>query len=257
MSGLAILWESFPWSEPRKRLGDLLWKTKWANLPVMVLNFGPVGFNVFKDKGRETELGDAQFFGSLFLLSTRPECRAVAFTNLRDGSESESAVGTTPLAATITDRVGRYCKVSGFFGRDGSEKSRLKTAAFVRKLTEAVSGLECSVSRSGLRTLRFWNGNVPCAIVWQGDRNCIYGWRIDDLSGRPEAKESAIEVDVEKGGRVCDIYGREKNVRVRKNRVELMVGDVPIVVCGVRGIVESSDEVSSRGKECASPARGQ
>ena len=257
VSGLAILWENFPWSEPRKRLGDLLWKTKWANLPVMVLNFGPVGFNVFKDKGRETELGDAQFFGSLFLLSTRPECRAVAFTNLRDGSESESAVGTTPLAATITDKVGRYCKVSGFFGRDGSEKSRLKTAAFVRKLTEAVSGLECSVSRSGLRTLRFWNGNVPCAIVWQGDRNCIYGWRIDDLSGRPEAKESAIEVDVEKGGRVCDIYGREKNVRVRKNRVELMVGDVPIVVCGVRGIVESSDEVSSRGKECASPARGQ
>ena len=257
VSGLAILWENFPWSEPRKRLGDLLWKTKWANLPVMVLNFGPVGFNVFKDKGRETELGDAQFFGSLFLLSTRPECRAVAFTNLRDGSESESAVGTTPLAATITDRVGRYCKVSGFFGRDGSEKSRLKTAAFVRKLTKAASGLECSVSRSGLRTLRFWNGNVPCAIVWQGDRNCIYGWRIDDLSGRPEANESAIEVDVESGARVCDIYGREKKVQVRKNRVELMVGDVPIVVCGVRRIVERSDKVQSRGKERARPARGK
>ena len=98
---------------------------------------------------------------------------------------------------------------------------------------------------------------MPCAIVWQGDRNCIYGWRIDDLSGRPEANESAIEVDVVKGGRVYDIYGREKKVQVRKNRVELMVGDVPIIVCGVRGIVESSDEVPSRGKERARPARGK
>ena len=138
-----------------------------------------------------------------------------------------------------------------------AEKSRLKTAAFVRKLTEAVSGLECSVSRAGLRTLRFWNGNVPCAIVWQSDRNCIYGRRIDDLSGRPEAKESAIEVDVERGWRVCDIYGCEKKVQVRKNRVELIVGDVPIVVCGVRRIVERSDGVPSRGKECARPARGK
>ena len=98
---------------------------------------------------------------------------------------------------------------------------------------------------------------MPCAIVWQGDRNCIYGWRIDDLSGRPEAKESAIEVDVESGARVCDIYGCEKKVQVRKNRVELIVGDVPIVVCGVRRIVERSDGVPSRGKECARPARGK
>ena len=127
----------------------------------------------------------------------------------------------------------------------------------MRKLTEAASGLECSVSRSGLRTIRFWKGGVPCAIVWQGDRNRLYGNRIDDLSGQPEAKESAIEIDVEKGWRVCDIYGCEKKVQVRKNRVELMVGDVPIVVCGVRGIVERSDKVPSQGKECASTARGK
>ena len=128
---------------------------------------------------------------------------------------------------------------------------------FLRELMPDTSGFEYSVAQSGLRTIRFWKGGVPCAIVWQGDRNRLYGNRIDDLSGRPEAKESAIEVDVEKGWRVCDIYGREKKVQVRKNRVELMVGDVPIVICGVRGIVERSDEVPSQEKECASPAPGK
>lgn len=258
VDGIVLYWENFTFANPKDLFLRLRGTANRAQLPVMVLNFAPVGFNAGQNASQGVDLTTAQFFGSLFLLSSHPAFNGVAFTNLRDcGKTDAGTLGTTPLAAAITDRVDWYCTCSGFFSNDGREKGRLKAMKFLRELMPDTSGFEYSVAQSGLRTIRFWKGGVPCAIVWQGDRNRLYGNRIDDLSGRPEAKESAIEVDLEKGGRVCDIYGCEKKVQVRKNRVELMVGDVPIVVCGVRGIVERFDKVPSQGKECASPAPGK
>ena len=237
--GIALFWENFPWVEPRKMLGDFAGKAQWADLPVLALNFGPVGYNVFQDKGRETELADAQFFGSLFLLTTQPSCRAVAFTNLRDAPAGESALGTTALAATITDKINRYAPFSGLFGTGGDGKSRLKAAAFVHELTRDASGFELNISRTGLRTIRFWKGRELCAIAWQGDRNRIYGWRIDDLSGDPEPKEATVEVrTAQKGFRVCDVYGQETDVRAKNRKATIQVGDVPVVICGIKSLTE-------------------
>lgn len=239
VDGLALFWENYPWVEPRKKLGDLLWKARWANLPVLTLNFGPVGFNVFADRGRETELSDAQFFGSLFLLMAQPACRAIAFTNLRDIPADEPALGATALAATITDKINRYVSLSGLFGRDGGAKSRLKAAAFAHALTRDASGYELSVSRTGLRTIRFWRGREQCAVVWQGDRNRLYGWRIDDLSGTPEPKEATIEVrTAQRGFRVCDVYGQETDVRAKDRKATVQVGDVPLALCGIKSLSE-------------------
>ena len=238
VSGLVLFWENFTFSHPK----DLFWKlrgtAKWAKLPVMTLNFAPVGFKPGQNAPQGVDLTTAQFFGSLFLLSSHPAFDGVAFTNLREGGKTdEGALGTTPLAAAITERVDWYCTWCGFFSKDGKEKGRLKAMKFLREWMPETSGFEYSVAQSGLRTIRFWKGNVPCALVWQGDRNRLYGSRVDDLSGTPEPREATIEVHTtSRGFRVYDIFGNDLNVEEKYRKATLQVGDAPVVINGVRSL---------------------
>ncbi len=108
---------------------------------------------------------------------------------------------------------------------------------FLREWVPETSGFEYSVAQSGLRTIRFWKGNVPCALVWQGDRNRLYGSRVDDLSGTPEPEEATIEVHTtSRGFRVYDIFGNDLNVEEKYRKATLKVGTSPVVIYGVRSL---------------------
>ncbi len=240
--GVAFPWDSFPWARPMKRMGEIVGESKAFGLPSMVLDFGPVGNMVTdREKGRKAEIADAQFFTALLLLSAQPTCRAVAFTNLRDAAPGAASLGTTALASTITNKVGRYCTASGFFDANGGEKNRLKAAKFVRELTKNSSAAEVIVTQAGLRVFRFWDGSRRCAVVWQGNRNALTWGRIDDLSGRPEPTEAEVEVRVARKTKLqaFDIYGEERTVEVKDGKAVVKVaGDVPVVLCGVEDVAE-------------------
>lgn len=232
--GVAFMWDSFPWSRPAKQLWEVKANAKNFNLPFMVLNFGPAT----QAKG----LMDSQFFGALLMLNLQPNCRAIALTNLRDTASGIEALGDAGLAATICEKVARYSKFSGLFDVNGDAKSRLKAASYLHELTRNCSAPEYSVSRKGLRTVRFWNGKVPCAVVWQGNRAALTGGRIDDLTGTPEATESEVEARVASKNKlkVFDIYGASMNVPVANGKATLKIGEEPIVLCGVDTLVEKA-----------------
>ena len=195
-------WENKHWILPRKLLGDILWRTREWKLPCRVVDFGPVGFEAWRAKGREKELADAQFFGSLLLLASNPDCRAVELHPFGDSA------------------------------------SRQKTFAFAKTLLDGFAAPEISVGHAGLRTLRFWRGGERCAVVWQGNRNWLWGWDIDDLTGRPQATSCEVEVVADKKAKlkVFDIYGEEQKVEVKNGKATLTVGDVPLVLVGCKEI---------------------
>ena len=241
--GVVLTWDSFPWANPAKRMGEFVWQSKWLGLPYMVVDFGPVGHDAWKSKGRETQIADAQFFTALVMLNVQAKCRAVAFTNLRDAASDAEALGTTALAATITDKINRYCRASGLFDANGGEKSRLKAAKFARELTKNCSAAETSLSQTGLRFVRFWDGTRRSAVVWQGNRNSLTWWRVDDLTGEPEPTEAEVEVRVAKKAKlqVYDMYGVAQSVEVKDGKAVIKVaGDVPLVICGAEEILASA-----------------
>ena len=244
--GVAFLWEaSLPWVSPYKCFGEIGWAAREFGLPHMILNYGSVGYQItWKDSGHEKEIADSQFFTALLMLNLQPKCRAIAFTNLRDAAPDAKVVGSSGLAATLTEFVDGYASKSGLFNRDGGEKSRLKAARFVRELTRNASAPEYAVSRTGLRTVRFWDGRRRVVVVWQGNRNSLTQERIDDLQGKPEAMEAeaiAIAAKRKSVPEVYDIYGEKVEASRDGGGVTVRATGVPLVVCGIEDIVERTN----------------
>ena len=135
--------------------------------------------------------------------------------------------------------VNRYVTSCGFFDKNGAAKSRLKAMAFVRKLAEGASAAEFATTPDGLRVVRFWRGGKRCAVVWQGDRNAVAGWAIDDMTGRPEAKEVEVTAIADKKAklRVVNIYGEEQKAEVKNGKATVKANDIPLVLIGCREVV--------------------
>lgn len=239
--GFAYVWEPSCRSAPRDLFGGLRWRMERWRLPALAANIGPVGYEAFKGGARAEELADAQFFGMLFELGLLRGCRAIALTTLRDLPKAPPphSLGETSFAASVTGNLDRYATACGLFDATGRAKPRLDALRVVREWTADVRDPECSVYRSGLRTIRFRKGNVPCAVVWQGDCNRLSREAIDDLSGREMARKATLEVCAARGGlRVLDIYGNNLPVEVKNGTTLLSVGDVPRILTGVRVIAE-------------------
>ncbi len=242
--GVAFLWKaSFPWESPYSCLNELSFEAKGFELPYMILNYGSVGYQItWKDNGHEQEIADTQFFTALLMLNLQSKCRAIALTNLRDANSDAKVVGSSGLAATLTEFVDGYAPKSGLFDKNGGEKSRLKAANFVRELTRKGSAIECIVSPSGLRTLRFWDGKCRCAVVWLGNRNSLTQERIDDLSGKPEPTELALDAVAAKkkpAPKVYDMYGAPVDAVAHGSKVTFKLkGVAPLIIRGLEDIKE-------------------
>ena len=243
VSGFVYVGETFPWTEPKHVRAEFLERARWLDLPGMFVNFGPIGFNItWADQGREALVADGQFFGSLLLLNLQPECRAIAMTSLKDVAQpgdDKAPLGPGPFASSVSNMVNRYVTTCGFFDKNGTAKSRLKAMAFARKLAEGASATEFTTTPGGLRVIRFWRGGKRCAVVWQGDRNAVAGWAIDDMTGRPEAKEVEVRAVAESPKaklRVVNIYGEEQKVAVKNGQATVKANDVPLVLIGCREV---------------------
>ncbi len=244
VDGVAFLWKaSLPWESPYTCLGELSWEAKGFALPYMILNYGSVGYQItWKDNGHEQEIADSQFFTALLMLNLQPKCRAIALTNLRDAESNAKVVGSSGLAASLTEFVDGYAPKSGLFDKNGSEKSRMKAARYVRELTRNGSAPEFIVSPSGLRIIRFWDGKQRAAVVWLGNRNSLTQERVDDLSGKPEPTELAVVATAAKkkpSPTVYDMYGNKVETTKAGGKTSFTVKEVtPLVVRGLEDIKE-------------------